>query len=109
MNSISLEVVNVARMFLASAGIKAVRTIIDCMDSPNDKVRLKAATEVLNRIGLTEPKKIEVIAEGSAFQSMSDEQMLELLKSGMEEIAAVGSPEYDYDDDDEGDVDDEQD
>lgn len=95
MNSITVEVVNVARMFLASAGITAVRTLIDCMNSSNDKVRLKAATETLDRIGITEPKKIELIAEGSAFNGMSDTQMLEMIRMGMDEITG-GHKELDF-------------
>lgn len=86
-NGLTLEVVNVARMFLATSGIKAVKTIIDCMDSPNDRVRLQAAKEVLDRIGLTEPTKIEVLAEGNAFSHMTDEQMLLFIKGSMAELS----------------------
>lgn len=85
-NSLTLEVVNVARMFLATSGIQAVKTIIDCMNSPNDRVRLQAAKEVLDRIGLTEPTKIEVLSEGNAFGGMSDEQMLAFIKGSMAEL-----------------------
>lgn len=86
LNTISAEIVSTGRMFLQSAGIKAVRTLIHCLDSPNDKIKLQASKEVLDRIGLKEPDKLEVIAKGDAISSMSEEELLGLVKMGMSEI-----------------------
>lgn len=86
LKSISLEVVEVSRVFLASAGLKAVRTLVDCLDSASDKIRLGASKEVLDRIGLKSPEKIELIAKSDSIQQMSDEQLFELVKMGIAEI-----------------------
>jgi len=86
LKSISLEIVEVSRVFLASAGIKAVRTLIDCLDSSSDKIRLGASKEILDRIGLKSPEKIELIAKSDAIQQMSDEQLFELVQMGIAEI-----------------------
>ena len=86
LKTVSLEVVEVSRVFLASAGLKAVRTLIDCLESSSDKIRLGASTEILDRIGLKSPEKIELIAKSDAIQEMSDEQLLELVRMGIDEI-----------------------
>lgn len=84
--TISAEIVETARLFLATSGIKAVKTLVDCLDSPNDRVRLNASTEILNRVGLKSPEKLEILARGDSFKSMSDEQLLQIVKMGTQEI-----------------------
>lgn len=86
LKTVSHEITEVARVFMASAGIKAVRTLIDCLESSSDKIRLGASTQILDRIGLKAPEKIELIAKSDAIQQMSDEQLMELVKMGIDEI-----------------------
>lgn len=95
MNSLTYEIVDVARIFLASNGIAAVRTLLDCMQSTNDQVRLRAAIEILDRIGLKEPTKIEVIQNADNFKDMTDADMLALIQHGMDELTST--PEDDED------------
>lgn len=89
LNGISAEVVSTARAFLTAAGFKAVRTLIDAMNSYNEKVRLKAAIEVLDRIGLKTPEKFEVVTKQDDMSSMSSDELLKLVKQGIDEIAQL--------------------
>lgn len=91
LNGISAEVVSTARAFLTAAGFKAVRTLIDAMNSYNEKVRLKAAIEVLDRIGLKTPEKFEVVTKQDDMSSMSSDELLKLVKQGIDEIAQLNS------------------
>lgn len=86
MNSISLEVIETARTFLAVSGIRATKTLLDCLGSGNERIRMKAAIEVLDRIGLKAPEQIEVLAKSDNIEQMTDEQLFSLVQMGMREI-----------------------
>lgn len=90
-NSITAEIVNVSRTFLSTAGLKAVKTLVDCLESPNDRVRLQASTEILDRIGLKSPEKLEILTKADTIKEMSTEQLLQLIKTGMDEIVPIAT------------------
>lgn len=84
--SLISEVVSAGRMFLSTAGMRAVKTLIDLLQSPNDKVRLQASMEILNRIGLKSPDKLEIVTKGDAIRQMDEKELMNLVKLGMDEI-----------------------
>jgi len=84
--TISAEVISAGRMFLSASGIKAVKTMIDLLDSPNDKIRLNASKEILNRIGLKSPEQLEIINKSNDIRNMSTEELTKLVEIGAKEI-----------------------
>jgi DNA-binding CsgD family transcriptional regulator len=90
---ITQEVVNIGRTFLAMSTVKAVKTLLDLLDSDNDKVRLGASKDVLDRVGLKSPDKIELLSKSDNIREMSTEQLFDILKYGQSEIMkALGTP-----------------
>ena len=87
--SLNAEIVSTARTFLTAAGFKAVKTLLMCMDSNDDRVKLNAATQVLDRIGLKTPEQIEVIQKGAVVNKMSDEELMGLIKLGTKELLPI--------------------
>lgn len=83
------EIVSTARTFLTAAGLKAVKTLLTCMDSHDDRTKLKASTEVLDRIGLKAPEQLEIINKGDVIGKMSEDQLMEVIKLGMKEIMPI--------------------
>lgn len=85
-NAMTEDVVSSIRLFMSASGIKAVKTLIECMDSTNDRVRLQASTEILDRIGLKSPEKIEILSKGNSLRGMSEDELLGIIKVGMTEL-----------------------
>lgn len=73
-------VVSGARKYMEVATIKAVKTLVQCMDSTNEKVRLAASQDVLNRAGLQAPTQIEISTQVNNFEGLSDEELAEILR-----------------------------
>lgn len=86
LNTLSAEVIATAQTFLQASSLKAVRTLIQCMDSANEKVKLSAATEVLDRVGLKSPDRLEVLAKNDSLTQMDDARLLDLIKMNLHEI-----------------------
>lgn len=86
MNSINSEIIKVVRMFLTSASLKATKTLVDCLDSRYDKIRIQAATEILNRVGVKTPEQIELINKVNTIDSMGTEELEHLINMGIDEI-----------------------
>ncbi len=87
---LNLEIISTARTFLTASGLKAVKTLLQCMDSRDDRVKLNAATQVLDRIGLKNPDQIEIISKGDRINEMSQEELMGVIKLGMDEIIKKG-------------------
>jgi len=73
-------VVSGARKYMEVATIKAVKTLVQCMDSTNEKVRLAASQDVLNRAGLQAPTQIEISTQVNNFEGLSDDELAEILR-----------------------------
>lgn len=86
LSALNTEIVNTARTFLMAASLKAVNTLLKCLDSDDDKTRLKASTEVMDRIGLKEPDQLVVIQKADNINKMDEKQLLDFIKMGMSEI-----------------------
>lgn len=80
------EIVATARTFLTASSMKAVLTLITMLNSRDDRIKLKAATEIMDRIGLKTPEQIEIIQKGDKLAQMSETELLEFVKSGVKEI-----------------------
>jgi DNA-binding CsgD family transcriptional regulator len=89
---VTSEIINTARLFLSSSSMKAVRTLITCLDSPSEKIRLLAAKEVLDRVGLKSPDTMEILTTSSTVSTMTDEQLLQIIKLGQQELIGAGIP-----------------
>lgn len=79
------EIVHSAREVMEVSALKAVKTLTECMNSTNEKVKLSAATEVLDRIGLNTTQKVEVTAKNDSMMSYSEDELMEILRTGMAE------------------------
>lgn len=86
LTTLNAEIVSTARTFLAASGMKAVITLIKCMDSRDDKTKLRASTEVLDRIGIRTPEQIELIQKSDRISGMDEQQLMEFIKLGMKEL-----------------------
>jgi hypothetical protein len=92
--TLNAEIVSTARVFLAASGMKAVVTLIKCMDSRDDRTKLKASTEVLDRIGIRTPEQLEIIQKGDKISGMDEHQLLEFIKLGMKELPQNSEGEH---------------
>jgi hypothetical protein len=86
LNSINEEIIKTARMFLSSASLKATKTLVDCLDSKYDKIRIQAATEILNRVGVKTPDQIEFVNKANNIDTMTPDELEDLINLGLEEI-----------------------
>ena len=86
LNTLSAEVIATAQVFLQASALKAVRTLIQSMDSSNEKVRLAASVEVLDRVGLKSPDKLEIIAKSDNLAALDDDQLRDLIRMNLAEI-----------------------
>lgn len=75
------EIIELSKRAIEVSTIKAVKTLMECMESKNDKVKLSAAVEVLNRTGLTATQKIELTTTThNEISSFTDEELAEILR-----------------------------
>lgn len=74
------SVIDGARKYMEVASIKAVKTLVQCLDSNSEKVRLAAAQDILNRSGLSAPQQIEITSTVNNFENFSDAELAEILK-----------------------------
>jgi hypothetical protein len=74
------SVIEGARKYMEVATVKAVKTLIECLDSNNEKVRLTAAQDVLTRTGLSAPQQIEITNNVNNFGNYTDDELLEIMK-----------------------------
>ena len=74
------QVVSGARKYMEVAALKAVKTLVTCLASQNEKVRLSAAQDILNRSGLQAPQQIEITSNVNNFEAFTTEQLAEILK-----------------------------
>jgi len=86
------EVKNSALTYMKGLALSAVSTLADGM-SPGNKMsdRIKAATTVLDRVGLNPVNKHAVTKDNSpsdAISNMSEKERKQLLKAGMENLLA---------------------
>ena len=77
------EVVNTSRNIMEVASLKAVKTLAECMNSKNEKVKLAASVEVLNRVGLNSTQKLEVTTQSANFSGLSDAELAEILRNSV--------------------------
>lgn len=69
-----------ARKYMEVATIKAVKTLVQCLDSSSEKIRLAASQDLLNRAGLQAPTQIEISTQVGSFEGLSDEQLAEIMQ-----------------------------
>lgn len=91
-------VIESSRKYMEVATIKAVKTLVQCMDSISDKVRLAASQDVLNRAGLAAPQQIEITSNVNNFEGFTDDQLLEIMRkedvvSSRAEVISIGPPD----------------
>lgn len=76
----------VGRQLLIGASVKAIETIAGLLDCPNPAVRLKAAQDILDRLGYRSPDKL--IIEGGMGQTTSLSSLVGQL-DGAEKAALI--------------------
>jgi len=79
-DAVMAEILALSRRMIEVSSIKAVKTLTECMGSKNDKVRLSAAVEVLNRTGLTATQKIELTTTNNSLAHYTDDELAEMLR-----------------------------
>lgn len=69
-----------AEDMLRAGSVKAAATLIDKMDSSNEKVAVNAANSVLDRVGIRAPKEVNVTTDTAtaAVKEMSIEELMEI-------------------------------
>jgi hypothetical protein len=88
--SVLQEVINTSRGVMEVSALRAVKTLTECMNSKNDKVKLNAAVEVLNRIGLGATQKVELTTHNEDyFRKLTNEELTEIVKSSVVEADGV--------------------
>lgn len=90
MTVLSATTVQVARSYIAGASMKAVNVILGLMDSEDENVRLKAATQILDRSGLRAIEQIEVTRKEGTMSAMSESDLVDIIRSAMKELPAGG-------------------
>jgi hypothetical protein len=73
-------VLDTARKFMQVSTVKAVKTLVDCMNSSSEKIRLQASIDVLNRSGLSAPTQIELFTHQNGLGNLSEEDLQEIVK-----------------------------
>lgn len=86
---VTQEVINIGRTFLTMGTFKAVKTLLGCLDSANEKIRLDASTEILNRVGLKQPEQITLVTKGNELKSMPEEELMKIINMGKSEITPI--------------------
>lgn len=84
---ISKDIVDYARLNLASATTLAVNKMVSLIESEDEKIALRASIEVLNRVGIDTPKEIHVKAEKKIVHEMSNDQLLSIIDASNRVIA----------------------
>ena len=79
--TVMAEILNMSKNIMEVSAIKAVKTLTECMSSSNEKVKLAASVEVLNRVGLNTPQKVELTTTNMNLMKISDEDLAEILKN----------------------------
>jgi len=80
-DTITQDITTVAKDSLALAVTKATSTLVGLLDSEDDRIKLKASTEILNRTGLDSVKRVQVQGKTEHIHSLPDEQLQYILKS----------------------------
>lgn len=78
--------IQTARVFMAGATIKATKTLLSLLDSDSDKIKLAAACQVLDRVGLKSPDQIEVLQNATGMHAMSEKELMLIVKTAMKEL-----------------------
>ena len=84
--TITGTVVNKSKELIQSASMKATLTLMSMMDSNSDKIRLTAAQDILNRVGVKEATTVNIVAKNDHTANMSEEELKDLIKLGTAEI-----------------------
>ena len=98
------EILTTSKRVMEVSTLKAVKTLYECMDSGSEKIKLMAAKEILDRVGLNATQKLELsTSEISGMTKLTEEQLQEILKSTMPAIVyhAEAEEEVDTNEDDE--------
>lgn len=74
-------IIEKSRSMIEVSTMKAVKTLTECMESKNDKVKLSAAVEVLNRTGLNATQKIELTTTQNTMVNFTDDELAEILRN----------------------------
>ena len=78
------EILTTSKRVMEVSTLKAVKTLYECMDSGSEKIKLMAAKEILDRVGLNATQKLELsTTEISGMTKLTEEQLQEILKSTM--------------------------
>ena len=78
------EILETSRKIMEVSAIKAVKTVYECMDSADDRIRLQASKEILDRVGLSGTQKLEVVSmQAGGIDRLSDSDLVEILKSAL--------------------------
>ena len=80
-DTITSDVTTVAKDTLTLAAEKATRTLIDLLDSEDERIQFKASTEILNRTGLDSVKRVQVESKNEHIHTLPEEQLQYILKS----------------------------
>lgn len=78
--SLVVEIIDIAKGFLAGAGFKAVKILVESLNSPNERIRIQAAKEILDRIGLKTAEQLEVLTKSDDTDAMSTEELTAIVK-----------------------------
>lgn len=92
-DTITAKVVDTSRDLIKATTLKAVQTLFEVLESGSDKVRLGAAQDILNRVGLKQAETINIVAKNDDTAHMSEEELKDLVRLGIDEILGERSDE----------------
>ena len=85
-NTMTHTVVETSKDFIKAASVKATMTLLDSLDSNSDKIRLSAAQDILNRVGIKQADTVNLKVTADATADKTEDELKDIIKLGNSEI-----------------------
>lgn len=88
--TLTKEITAAARTFLTSATLKATKTMLELLDSEDERIQMSAAKDILDRTGVKQEDTLHVVDQrNSHIADMSKDELAGLLSKGLKELGPL--------------------
>lgn len=88
--TLTKEITAAARTFLTAATLKATKTMLNLLDSADERIQMSAAKDILDRTGVKQDDTLHVVDQrNSHIADMSKDELALLLQKGMKELGPM--------------------